>query len=197
MGLVAGAIPTFKFDDHQNGITFESNGGVTPGLKVLSVDEFSLGQRNGLETGDVVLKVGRTRVSSETDLRNAFNSIPLTTLSVRLSILNVRTGASQPMTYELTTEAGSYQTNFGRVDLVQTPTNTPGVSLLEGTLHFYSGAIAEIKGTLSGNSFRGNSTSPLRGAAPFELTLNGSMFEGHVTQGRKRRFVFVNEIEHR
>ena len=63
-GFRVAAVPTSQFRDVIHGITLESNGGLTPGLKVVGVDNFSLGQRNGLEDGDVILEIDRITVSS-------------------------------------------------------------------------------------------------------------------------------------
>ncbi len=189
--MIVGVIPSSQFKDFRHGIQFESTSGVTPGLKILQIDPMSLGQRNGLEVGDVILAVNGRNVSTQFDFENAFRTLPATVTSVSITVLNIRTGNPQPMRYELRTDAGSYQTNFGRIDLIQTPTNVAGVTLLEGKLMFYDGSISQVRGTLSGNTFRGTSTTSSRVAAPIELTKVGSMFDGTVTQGRPHRIVFV------
>ncbi len=189
--MVRGSIPTSQFNNVQHGIQFESTGGLSAGLKILQVEPMSLAQRNGLESGDVILAVNGRSVSSQADFENALRSSRTATSWIPVTVLNVRTGNDQSIKYELISDAGSYQSNFGRLDLTQQPTNNPGVSLLEGTLRFYDGKTSQIKGTLSGNTFRGTSTSPSRAPAPFELTKVGNLFEGTVTQGRPLRFILV------
>ena len=192
MGFFAGAIPATTFNSPRHGVTCESTGGATPGVKITGVNQFSLATRNGLETGDVILTLNGIRTDTEADLKLALQRVARTTVSVPIEVLNVRTGGIERTQYSLTNEAGSYLTNFGRIDMTQMPTSTPGVSVLEGTLSFKkAGVTSQIKGTLSGNTFRGNSTMAGRAAAPFELTKDGDMFEGFVTQGKKRRFVFL------
>lgn len=188
--LKVGSVPKKQFSDARNGMSLESNS-VTAGLKVIKVAKFSLGERNGLEEGDVILSVNRTKVSSSTDLQNAFNAVGKNVKNIPMQVLNVRTGQPISFTYHLTTVAGQYQSNFGTISLTETPTNTQGVSLLEGELHFPNGGSSMVKGTLSGNQFRGTSTHKVHGTAALVLTKGKNFFDGTVTQNNKHRILFV------
>lgn len=180
-----------RFKNSRHGIQFESTGGLTRGLKILAVDKVGLARTNGIEAGDVILNFNGRSISSPADLENATRAVPSSVAWVPLTVLDVRTGQAHSMRYQMLTNAGSYQSNFGRLELVQMPSQNAGVSVLEGTLFFYDGKTSQVRGTIAGSTFVGTSTFPGRSPAPFELEKVGGVFEGFVTQGRQMRFIMV------
>lgn len=176
------------FKNALNGMSLESHNG--SGLKVKKVEKFSLAQRNGLEIGDIILNIGGTQINNGADVDKAFKSVAN---SVTMDVVNVNNGNVLSFQYMMTTAAGSYLTNFGKLDLVESPTNLPSATNLSGTLRLNGGGTTKINGTLSNNRFIGTSVHATAGTANFQLDHKGNLFVGHVNQGGKIDFAFIKQ----
>ncbi|GEM_PF-2046949 len=181
-----------KFSDVGNGMVLEVvNFGFGSGLKVIDVNKLGLAHRNGLEKGDIVTMVHGKSTQSSNELENAFKSIPKSAFSVEMEVINIRTGNSQKLPYVMSTDAGEYQTNFGRLELTEMPTADPAETAVTGSLFFYSGIKSTITGSLKAGFFRGTSNAPGNPQATLQMSKNGQMFEGTVTQNGKTFPLFV------
>ena len=168
-----------RFNDALNGLELEESQ-VLLGLTVTQVDNFGLGKRNGLERGDTILRVNGRQVANETDFRAAFSSIPATTATVVMEVNNVKTGQPLTVNYVLSNDAGIYQSNWGRVELMND--KIPGDFV--GSITFYNGAIATVSGKLRAGQLSGTTQNRKFGAGSFQINKqNKNKFDGTVTQG--------------
>lgn len=171
------------FDPHGQ-FTFETLS-FGNGIRIKSLDKFGLGARNGLEPGDVIKEFNGRAISNQRDLDNAIKSIPKTASGIFIKVVDVNSGTTQNAPYQLTTNAGFYVTNFGELELTESPTTQAGVTNWSGTLFFKNKNLGSsaISGTLSNGRFAGTSTHKKFGVKNVSLQtdITGNMFQGTIS----------------
>ncbi|MDA7906214.1 PDZ domain-containing protein [bacterium] len=173
--------PTFY--DPWSGLELESGGGFQAGLEIVKVDPAGLAMRNGLEIGDIILKVDQFTVSNQGDLSAAIAGIPPQLERIEIELINIRNGNVERHPFNLRTLCGNYQTNFGRLELAHKPMN-PGH--LTGQLFFYSGDVATVSAemNLDHSGMNGSTRNSRYGVSNFRLSVvggNKNCMEGIVT----------------
>ncbi|MCP4773152.1 MAG: PDZ domain-containing protein [Planctomycetaceae bacterium] len=173
--------PTFF--DPWSGLELEAGGGFQAGLEIVKVDPAGLAMRNGLEIGDVILKVDQFTVSNQGDLSAAIASIPPQLECIEIELINIRNGKVERHPFNLRTLCGNYQTNFGRLELAHKPMN-PGH--LTGQLFFYSGDVATVSAEMNQDhsGMNGSTRNSRYGVSNFRLSVvggNKNCMEGIVT----------------
>ena len=173
--------PTFF--DPWSGLELEAGGGFQAGLEIVKVDPAGLAMRNGLEIGDVILKVDQFTVSNQGDLSAAIASIPPQLECIEIELINIRNGKVERHQFNLRTLCGNYQTNFGRLELAHKPMD-PGC--LTGQLFFYDGNVAIVSAGMKKDhsGITGSTQNSRYGVSNFRLSVvggNKNCMEGIVT----------------